>query len=140
MKKIVLSSSDLQKMITESVQRILNEARRPYPTDDWGNYRPPRWDDETLDFMEYDTDAEAEGIKEMVDKVRKELTDSYTIKKAKRMSGFGYSRQSNERFFREDAGRHYGNALSYYLEPKSRETQEPTYMLVLKYLILIDVV
>ena len=136
MKKVVLTESALKKLIYESAKKVIsqiNEGRRPYPTDNYGYYRSPRWDDETLDFMEYDTDAEAEGVKEMVDKVRKELTYSYTIKKAKRMAGLGYSIQSNERFFREDAGSYYSDALTYYLEPKSRETQEPTYMLALQY-------
>lgn len=136
MKKVVLTESDLKKLVYETAKKVisqLNEVRRPYPTDNYGYYRSPRWDDETLDFMEYDTDAEAEGIQEMIEKVRKELTFSYTIKKAKRMAGLGYSRQSNERFFREDAGNYYSNALRYYLEPKSSDTQEPTYMLALQY-------
>lgn len=136
MKKVVLTESDLKKLVYETAKKVIsqiNEVRRPYPTDDYGYYRSPRWNDETLDFMEYDTDAEAEGIQEMIEKVRKELTFSYTIKKAKRMSSLGYSVQSNERFFREDAGNYYYDALAYYLEPKSRETKVPTYTLVLQY-------
>lgn len=136
MKKVVLTESQLKKFIYENVKRVIssiNEARRPYPTDDWGSYKSPSWDDETLDFKEYDTDAESEGIEEMSNRVMKELSNPYTVKKANRIAGLRYSQTSLEKFFREDARNHYSNALRYYLVPKSEETGEPTYVCVLKY-------
>lgn len=135
MKKVILTESDLKKLVYEAAKKVIsqiNEVRRPYPSE-YGRYRSPRWDDETLDFMEYDTEAEKEGIQEMIEKIRAELLDPYTVKRAKRMAGLGYSRQSNERFFREDGRRYYSEAIRYYLEPKSRDTNEPTYMLALQY-------
>ena len=114
----------------------------PYPTETWGSYKAPRWNDETLEHMDYDESAEAEAIDEMVDTVIKELTSKRIIKKAKRMMSLGYSKQSLERFFSEDARASYSNygtitgylhALSYYLIPKSMETHEPTYVCALEF-------
>lgn len=136
MKKVVLTESQLKKLVYETAKKVvsrMNEGRKPYPTDEYGYYKAPRWNDETLDFMEYDTEAEAEGIQEMIQKVQKELLSSYTQKKAQRISGLKYSEMSLRRFFREDANNHYYNALVYYLEPKSRETNEPTYICALKF-------
>lgn len=136
MKKVFLTESELKKFIYETAKRVIsnmNEGKRPYPTDEWGNYRSPRWNDETLDFMEYDTDAESAGIEEMVNRVMKELSNPYTVKKATRMTGLRYSQRSLENFFSEDARNHYSNALRYYLSPKSKETGEPTYVCALKF-------
>ena len=95
MKKVVLTESQLKKIVYETAKKVvsrMNEIRRPYPTDMYGNYRSPHWSDETFDFKEYDTEAEAEGIQEMIQKVQKELLNPYTIKKAKRISEEGMQR------------------------------------------------